>query len=1164
MTDPDNPDNDEPQDPAADTGGGNSAAQDVDAATDSSSAKDKDVVEHPQKTVVAGDLPEEEELTPELVEDEAIRGDFMLRWAAIFLAVLFGFSQMTDTRTLVHVRSGDQLRAGGLLPATQDAFSYGLDGQSTSNVSWLFDHLISGVYSAGGENALTVFKALLAGVIAWLLSLISLRNMPTWWNSICLVFAVAACSVDFMPVTDLATLLGLTVTLLLLHKHSEGTASGLSWRLPVIVAVWANFDPRAYLGVAAVALFALGSTLRKSMAEKAGHSSGTDVSVLWKAAAFCLLALLVNPSPVASLLSVVTTYTVEYPSMAAMSTLSDPASLLDGRTEYYSIFVPEVLQGIEFAYVAGLSLLVIAIVVLVIGRSRENLPWAVVLIGFMALALFRLHELPAAALVAAAAAGTAAQRWYSGTFRQEYSVDTMEVLFSRGGRAVTVLAMAFLGFCAVADRLPSRTAIGMGFDPELRETIDSLGTQLADLPDNATIFNTLIAQGDLLIWHGRRSFTDSRTALFGDIRNPESVMSRFDILRRSLLPRPQRAAPAPPGVGDPPADDSAADDPEEDRFDPDWKAVYDDKGISHVMLRLCPPGRPAYPMVRAFLRNPNWVLDSRGASAAMFTYSEEPQGLGGFDLREAAFRIEPEDDQTPNLERLDYAQEPSFYQQYLYKSRPAASAALREAQHLLELDLFPQQVVFDLARAARDNPQNQELMSVLGRALACPLLVIRRANEALLKNPQNAGAYRALGSGYVQLNGCEQAIARALDGQDVSELRYYQAVMAFRQAATIEPEVSGTWRMLAGLYEERGRTELAFECLRNYLNLEEETLLDSDDPGVDAELRQLYDKQKQWEQRRQDVESQLETILQQPMPEDPQQQAFQKLEIIQGLYSSGQVRVALRLMKENQSLLAGNPQAEVLRGQMLLEVGELDDGFQVLNQIAGAAQENLDSPRFAGVKWQKPSALSHLGNAGYAEAVSAYQSHLSVFDHYETKSPDLMNSIVRMLPLVPAVDAVGSGGALPLWPMVLLRTSQLSLVAVPASRSEPTFLMALAYLEDGNLTMAQEALTTLIAESGENRLRPLASVYLLQLSDSGAAVIADSTVSPWEDFTFPGDESPDSNDSNKIEAAAAPSAPEKQPANAKPNDGEKTSKESPNPSNDSDDGKTTDDKSTPE
>ncbi len=183
------------------------------------------------------ELPEDEELTPELVEEEAIRGDFMLRWASIFLALLFGFSQMSDSRTLVHVRSGDQMRANGFLPSATDSLSYMMEGETASNVSWLFDHVVSAVYSAGGDTGLTIFKALMAGLVAYLLSLISVRGMPTWWSSICCVLAVGACSIDFLPVTDLATLVGMVVVLLLLHRHTEGSTTGLLWKLPLTIAV---------------------------------------------------------------------------------------------------------------------------------------------------------------------------------------------------------------------------------------------------------------------------------------------------------------------------------------------------------------------------------------------------------------------------------------------------------------------------------------------------------------------------------------------------------------------------------------------------------------------------------------------------------------------------------------------------------------------------------------------------------------------------------------------------------------------------------------------------------------------------------------------------------------------------------------------------------------
>ncbi len=79
-------------------------------------------------TQVLDELPDEIPLTPELVEEEAIRGDFMLRWAAIFLAVLFGFSQINETRTLVHIRSGEYMRANGFLPPRVDVFSFAAEG----------------------------------------------------------------------------------------------------------------------------------------------------------------------------------------------------------------------------------------------------------------------------------------------------------------------------------------------------------------------------------------------------------------------------------------------------------------------------------------------------------------------------------------------------------------------------------------------------------------------------------------------------------------------------------------------------------------------------------------------------------------------------------------------------------------------------------------------------------------------------------------------------------------------------------------------------------------------------------------------------------------------------------------------------------------------------
>ncbi|MEQ9411003.1 MAG: hypothetical protein RIK87_25050 [Fuerstiella sp.] len=1055
----------------------------------------------------ADELPEEEELTPELVEEEAIRGDFMLRWAAIFLAVLFGFSQIAETRSLVHIRTGDAMRASGFLPSGTDPHSYALENQSTSNVSWLFDHVVSAVYALGGENGLTVFKALTAGLVAWLLCLISLRGMPTWWNSICCVLAVAACSIDFLPVTDLATLVGLTVVLLMLHRHAETKLSGFTWKIALTIAIWANFDPRAWLGVLAVALFATGSQIQRSLSQSRGDSTAVETGPLWKAAAFGLVALLINPSPLASLTSVITTYAVEYPTMAAMNPLTDsngqplsPAVLLDGRTEYFPLWVPEVLRGFEFAYVSGLALLLIAAIVLLIARNREDLPWAATLIGFTCAAVFAVHELPAASLVAAATAGIAAQRWYGRTFRQEYTVRPSEVLFSRGGRAVTVFAFAALGFCAVADRLPTRTPIGMGFEADTRTTMDSVGTQLADLPEQTRVLPTVMAQGDLLIWHGRQTYVDSRATHFGSYHNEASPIHQFDAIRWSIVGvTDETAAAAPLGAVDAAAGDTAADRPESVSprpTDPDWKSHLTDMGVTHAMIRLAPPGPPAYTMATRLLESPDWVMTQRGPSALFFELASSPENRPEQTSSRMAAFLESE---SEDMKQIEFAREPDFYKKYVYADRITLSAPTRDAQHYLNMDCrIPPETVYQIAVAAAAEPENQQYMNLLGSALAGPIMAVRRANQALVTDPQDAIAHRLLGAAYDHWNNVENAVSGAFNGNSLTSVRYMQAIMALQQSATIDPTAAATWDKLMGLYQQNGRTGLARECLDQLLALEEERLLA--DPRADAQLRQMYEMQRTWTEQSESIQTQVDEFLAQEMPEDPQQHAQQKLSIVQQLYNDGHVRIALKIMKDNVDLLRPFPQAELLRGQMLLEVGELEDGAQVLNLLAAAIQEQPNNPGFAGLTWHLPVALSRLASADYPGAVDVWDDQLSLFARVE-KSPELSRNMMTALPLIPDVES-RIGGQFPNWPLMHLQTVQLPMGTLPASAFEPQLLRAVANIESGNVANARFILEGLITSGGDSELRPLAEIYLQQLSDEASKLIAASRLDPWEDFQF--------------------------------------------------------------
>ena len=58
------------------------------------------------------ELPDWEPLTPELVEDEAVRGDAMLRHSVLLLAILLSWTQISDTSLLVRIKSGEYTPEG--------------------------------------------------------------------------------------------------------------------------------------------------------------------------------------------------------------------------------------------------------------------------------------------------------------------------------------------------------------------------------------------------------------------------------------------------------------------------------------------------------------------------------------------------------------------------------------------------------------------------------------------------------------------------------------------------------------------------------------------------------------------------------------------------------------------------------------------------------------------------------------------------------------------------------------------------------------------------------------------------------------------------------------------------------------------------------------------
>ena len=156
------------------------AENEIDATT---GANGIDATEQPQVESTPTDgLPEVEPLTPEIVEDEALRGDFMLRAFILVLAALVAWTEIAETSTLVHVKAGQYLTANGGLPPKVDVFSSTAVGRPWVNLSWLFDLALAGAFAIAGAKMLTVLKVLIVAATFFLVTRCVRSDVSTWWG----------------------------------------------------------------------------------------------------------------------------------------------------------------------------------------------------------------------------------------------------------------------------------------------------------------------------------------------------------------------------------------------------------------------------------------------------------------------------------------------------------------------------------------------------------------------------------------------------------------------------------------------------------------------------------------------------------------------------------------------------------------------------------------------------------------------------------------------------------------------------------------------------------------------------------------------------------------------------------------------------------------------
>jgi tetratricopeptide (TPR) repeat protein len=964
------------------------------------------------------DLPEYEPLTPELVEDEAIRGDFVIRWALVLLAFLVSFTEISDSQTLVQIRSGQYIASHGFLPPANDVFSYSVKDQPWLNLSWLHDLLLGGIYSVSGMNGITILKAAIIALTFYLITRISIFGVSTWWGTICGSLALIVCYPQLTAQPEIVTLLGVSLTLFSLFRWQETESKRYLYLLLPAYLIWANSDPRFFLGPVILIFFTIGHVI-DLFSGRLERFCFTDLLQVGFVAVASLVVAVIHPFGWNTLLSPVDLYSKVYP--AIHESLGADAGLY--QLQFSSILKQQYYSPLNPHSAAGFILIIAAVISFYLNRRKLQFSYLLVFLSLFIFAGAGSHEFVALSIASAVFATLNAQQWYRDNFRQTYSTDIGELIFSRGGRALTVLALFTFAYMGIGGSFAGslNRRIGMGIHPVLQNYIESFKPVVENTFDDRP-FNFRPSQGDILIWHGQKVFIDSRMELYSRLDN--QFLKNYQGLRFSLLKKNKKISfnediPDHPQLGDSKI----------------WKKTFDELQVTHVLPRL-QGNKPDYTTFRDLIFNKEWTLLKLTPSTALFYRNDlkENENLNQYlkenqlSFTSQVFRTEevPQDSV-----RIDWAKKNTSYGNYLSRPELHESNEKAEAKHYSFLLNFPFQ---DSSKAA------------------IAFQVIRKANESLYNNPKDTDAYRILGGAYLSLAQVESSVARK--GNAVYEVRrrYLQASQALNQSLVLDPDQPAVLLGLGQYYLQNLKYDLALKSFNQAMNLM------GNSTSNEKELQQLAI-------RSQKLDEFVNTTIQ-----EIKKSLGEKLNPVieaQFAYQKGCVLHSRNLILNEQEMFNQTPELKVFQAHVLMETGDLEQAFQLSSELEQIADQ------FGMKNWATQAAYANLGLADYQKSSSIWIKEAEKLEHEQ---------VFKLIQNTPFVSFNTESTSTKQWPLNQIISSAEALYTASESASSHRFNAALSLLEAGNNKDAEKNLRQILNHTPETPLRPLIRFYLFQLT----------------------------------------------------------------------------------
>lgn len=968
-------------------------------------------------------LPEYEPLTPDLVEDEAVRGDFVIRWSVVLLGLLFGWTQIEDTSLLVRIRSG-QLHP---IPGGSDVFSASATDRSWINLGWLSDVVLAGAYSVGGSRALTVLGALAAALTFWWLSRTSVKGVSTWWGSICGMLALVAAFPQLTPGPTGVTLLGTAAVVYQLFRWSEQNAGSFSWSIPITMFLWSQLDPRSWVGVVLIVLYTLSWVLLRGSEP---NDPPNTTKNLWKIVGCSLLLWIVHPLHYHVVMSPWQAYESEYPELREYKVLDWPQAW-----QWYPVYSEEFQSLYDVFNQAALALCGICLLSMMLNFKRLTWEWLMPWLGIVALAACGAHQLPVAALVSAAIATLNCQMWYQSTFSQKYTVDSLPLAWNRGGRAITVILLLLLGLVASNGMLMGRDGrrIGAGFSPQLATSIVG-AEKLAKEVASKEVFNFRLEQGDLLIWAGMRPYVDRRVGLYS--QGEDNLLTKHRELRlATLTPTPKNPKRGKPEV---------------------WKPEFERLKINHAIPRLSGPS-PDYTTLIEMLSQ-GWALTSLQSFGAILSRVDSPdpefqkyrQTHPDVSFIRQAFRDPPTETPTTIGPWL-FPRRPTSYDKYLWQPQTSLNDPLQLASH--------EQALMQILSASP--PQDEQTLATV---VSLAVSAIRHARQGLILDPQSAQGYRVLALASKYLYRLDTSYASQIGNPYPSTVWLYQTIHGLNHSLQLDPNNPIAHEELASLHLERGKQDIALNHMTQLYRL----------TGSYTSLAKTDPRYEQMSKNNLKIVTELKRHLRRVTEAAMKAQAdgssWEKSldEALKGQCPG----LALKYMEENRTKVAQNARFQMMQVNLLLDIGRTEDALQQaesLNRMipktgADAAQQMSNEVRML-------TAISSLAIGDNSQ----FKSQVELNTRFMLES-----SIRTLLDQTPLTT--GASIQLDLFPASSGMAGFHSLFQAPENQASDELLIAQSEISEWKNESAQKRLQAVLDADPNVSLRPLLTLYLGMLS----------------------------------------------------------------------------------